>query len=1447
MDTRLHSQRQRGRLRVSRAFTPPQQQQYVQQLPPAASSHFHPQQHPLQHRLSLVEDHFPRAASSGAGIPLEHCDYATLLAYRQRINGIFSSQPPDMVPHLARSQNATWPQAQRLPGFRGTESRLALSEEYNRQGPYDRDYRDNRDDLRSLSELDSSRRSAALSAKLFLDDVRPTFQRGLFEPAPSLELSRHPIEREEALSHASLFSKGSDRLAERGIRKRDREEELNMDCRERALRHRRFHDPGLATLPRTPESSRDFPLVQRMLSSGRFVDLEDWQDRAASPRDRQESIHVSPAKSVKKKLPHHRKTSSDVRYGSAPVLKRLDESKGKLINTTDSMDAHMRLRKFNGRQDSKGRIPSPKASSSSKISTRSGVEATNQKGKLVGTDILNVRKDFSTTRVTGKVTPDMAQEAEERNPKQMLAARSMSSIRKALRAVESTPRSKNMKTRVIRFLGSDAKVCGVSSENRGGEGEGSALELQLMKGTASYREALEHDARLLQQNGRKETHNGISVKQEQLVLTDKSTSLQTPTTTGLPISLCQSFADCGSKSHVDVFQHGHQKEQIVTSLDTALPHFSEQEKGNSCWLASSENSGHPSNVKIGIVSQPSRTPMHEQIAKDQDFVCPLLSLGVNTGAGSVERGDAESAMTGGSSLQDSLLSRNTMVTSLRASNTEGSGLGVEELAAECEVRLFGKSLKAPVAKASLGTLQQLSTSSDSSLSTTPKPSLSLLQRASDQPLVGHCSRTIETDVDLPSLSMAHGALKDKDATSGVLMKGEDAAHVSSTLAIRNSAMSTPEADCKMQGTMSRSPDKLLGVPNVSHGIVPEPSSSLLALCVEKQADKLLEKESHGPLCDTPRPEISAAVSDTDQQEDIIGSQATLNVTEPALASGMGSGQTVSKQGQPMKESLVHDDRSEVLLEHEGRLEASSREKPMNYLLSKQLSMLQPQGRPLKPLGRAGANTWRRSIDNKALSSSQVHSKPLVDKYLPKVISQKVSEVAAYVRKGNSLVRAPISSITGVSSSTNPSLVGLGKDSAGKGLTNISRAAQGYPGFKNAVKNTSRSAFRQVFSVQKVAPQEATPKVVSYDKISVAVEDSGFLHKGGKSAMVVTPERPQSTSLSARIAAAEESRPVVAVSEPVNCEVTTSVRPRPQLPSGQPVSAGSKLPDSNTTFYVKSKANQLIAALPIKTSQVSSCHANSNTQEVYYKTNSNQLVRNGSEAKAKTVEYKKPGSKTQLACQSSLKRVSRKRAHLSSSRVWTLKDGSSSSQVRSVLPLLFPWKRPSLGLNVCAGRYKALPKAKKGSLLFLISKKLQRLRKVQPVYSRSAGGFSLHRSGVLSLSGANLKWTKSLERRSKQASEEATKAVAEVSKQQRKEKAEVVSGIAQSKVRKRLDRNVSHRRVRVVTIGLARYKMDPLGRTLQRLPDQWCDNAEVKQSTNSAILSTPRRLSYDGTE
>jgi hypothetical protein len=118
---------------------------------------------------------------------------------------------------------------------------------------------------------------------------------------------------------------------------------------------------------------------------------------------------------------------------------------------------------------------------------------------------------------------------------------------------------------------------------------------------------------------------------------------------------------------------------------------------------------------------------------------------------------------------------------------------------------------------------------------------------------------------------------------------------------------------------------------------------------------------------------------------------------------------------------------------------------------------------------------------------------------------------------------------------------------------------------------------------------------------------------------------------------------------------------------------------------------------------------------------------------------------------------KKRPARGSSWVWTLGGGSKvpaavmSARGSSVSPALFPWKRTGT-LTPRLRRRRSLPEAKKGSLLFHLGKKLQGFRSAQPVYTRSADGFSLHRSGVVSQHGANLKWTKSLENRSKLASE-----------------------------------------------------------------------------------------------
>lgn len=61
-------------------------------------------------------------------------------------------------------------------------------------------------------------------------------------------------------------------------------------------------------------------------------------------------------------------------------------------------------------------------------------------------------------------------------------------------------------------------------------------------------------------------------------------------------------------------------------------------------------------------------------------------------------------------------------------------------------------------------------------------------------------------------------------------------------------------------------------------------------------------------------------------------------------------------------------------------------------------------------------------------------------------------------------------------------------------------------------------------------------------------------------------------------------------------------------------------------------------------------------------------------------------------------------------------------------------------------------SKNGFKFSSFSKKLLLSRKWDTVYTRSMNGFSLRKSKVLSVGGASLKWSKSIEKHSKKANE-----------------------------------------------------------------------------------------------
>lgn len=220
-------------------------------------------------------------------------------------------------------------------------------------------------------------------------------------------------------------------------------------------------------------------------------------------------------------------------------------------------------------------------------------------------------------------------------------------------------------------------------------------------------------------------------------------------------------------------------------------------------------------------------------------------------------------------------------------------------------------------------------------------------------------------------------------------------------------------------------------------------------------------------------------------------------------------------------------------------------------------------------------------------------------------------------------------------------------------------------------------------------------------------------------------------------------------------------------------------------YVKRKSNQLVAApgafgdLANHSSERVQTSTSLTPSDLYFKSKKNQLIRNASSTDGQqkqdlVVSTNNLNSEDQRATQnSSLKqslvgqfnkrpnKVLRKASkHLRLSHVWTLggdqshKKGFSLLNCQNVLPYLFPWKRTL---------YRKRP------LLSLITTKLQFTRKRDTIYKVSSDGFSLRKAGVLSIGGSNLKWSRSIERRSKKANEEATLAVAEVERKKRERK------------------------------------------------------------------------------
>ncbi|KAF9609754.1 hypothetical protein IFM89_018202 [Coptis chinensis] len=322
-------------------------------------------------------------------------------------------------------------------------------------------------------------------------------------------------------------------------------------------------------------------------------------------------------------------------------------------------------------------------------------------------------------------------------------------------------------------------------------------------------------------------------------------------------------------------------------------------------------------------------------------------------------------------------------------------------------------------------------------------------------------------------------------------------------------------------------------------------------------------------------------------------------------------------------------------------------------------------------------------------------------------------------------------------------------------------------------------------------------------------------------------------------------------------------------------------------YVKRKSNQLVASCNTEVDGSSSIAENTQTlhssvpYDQYYKKNKNQLIRNatsvGSHLKqALSIPNDILNLDSQRASKASflkgIRNISKRkldRAFVKSGKtskfslVWTLngeqthKD-TSSLQRHSFYPNLFPWKRATQWRN-----FKCNSISSKNSFLrigysanqrqvchYPFSKTLLLSRKRDTIYTRSTGGFSLRKSKVLSIGGSNLKWSKSIETRSKKANEEATLAVAAVEKKKREQKG---TGRAATIAKRRNNSS----RERIFRIGSVRYKMDSSKRTLQRIPADTVFSRENYENLSCAVdiqsgkgtsnSFIPKRLLIDNNE
>ncbi|XP_039003281.1 uncharacterized protein LOC120129976 [Hibiscus syriacus] len=486
-------------------------------------------------------------------------------------------------------------------------------------------------------------------------------------------------------------------------------------------------------------------------------------------------------------------------------------------------------------------------------------------------------------------------------------------------------------------------------------------------------------------------------------------------------------------------------------------------------------------------------------------------------------------------------------------------------------------------------------------------------------------------------------------------------------------------------------------------------------------------------------------------------------------------------------------------------------------------------------------TWHRSDNSSAY--------PLLGNKPSLSANPMQRQMPTYIRKGNSLVRKPISvpgppqCPTSLSSSVYRLKSGI-VDELKKGTGPNNRADAVDLRTTGANTTSERHTTPSLSGVTKV-PKHA------YNLSGECT--SSPLTEPSTSDCYETTSHPSSTEINDMLKSPEDE---LKTSETLNRNGSVN-----NLENCYEQNESDLVPSNEKwVTYVKPKSNQLVATLDcdhISILDVDKNQSFSASSDGYYKKRKNQLIRTILESHTKqavTMSDDISNSVRQIAakvisCRSFGKRrsskvVAKTQKPTKLSLVWTLNGARVSNNDGNSLcypkfrPQLFPWKRMAHKRS-----FKLSSVSSYNSSLSTIGRKMLLLRTRNTVYTRSTNGFSIRKSKVLSVGGSSLKWSKSIEKNSRKANEEATLAVAEADRKKREQNGTVSrTGKTGPSCHKVLNGTEVRRGERIFRIGSVRYKMDSSRCSLQRISDDASSCFGSQQSENSVKKSyVPRRL------